>query len=189
MDAFLAELADPEAAGRGLARATDGLAALPAIAGSRARLLEALDPYQRFARFERAVADLLQVSPAQAAAALRSIDDGAAWQVQAPGVAYLPVAASPDAGFFLAGFLRVAAGLEFPLHEHLGEEVTLVLQGAFEESQSRAVFRPGEPSRMPAGSRHTFRALPGGPDLVGLVTVKTGVRLVAADAADEVVDP
>jgi anti-sigma factor ChrR (cupin superfamily) len=183
MDAFLAELADP-----GLALATDGLPALSVEAGARARLLEALDPYQRFARFERAVADLLQVSPAQAAAALRSIDDEAAWQVQAPGVAYLPVAAGPDAGFFLAGFLRVAAGLEFPLHEHLGDEVTLVLQGAFEESQSREVFRPGQPSRMPAGSRHTLRALPGGPDLVGLVAVKTGVRLVAGDVPSNV-DP
>ena len=53
-----------------------------------------------------------------------------------------------------------------------------MLQGAFEESVSREVFRPGQPSRMPGGSRHTFRVLADGPDLVGLVTVKTGVRLV-----------
>jgi quercetin dioxygenase-like cupin family protein len=161
-----------------LCSVADGLGALASSPQARARMLDELRPYDRFARFEAAVAELLQLPRADAAAALRRIDDPAAWLPQAPGLSYLPVESGPNAGFFLAGFLRVEAGLEFPEHEHLGEEITLVLQGAFEESNSGVLFRPGEPSYMPAGSRHTFRVLADGPHLVGLVTVKLGVRLV-----------
>jgi anti-sigma factor ChrR (cupin superfamily) len=177
---LVATLADTASGGVGLARATEGLTALSISSEARDRVLAQLQPYARFARFEAAVAELLQLSAADAAAALKRVDDPAAWLEQAPGVSYLPVASGPNAGFFLTGFLRVAAGMEFPEHEHLGEEITLVLQGAFEESVSGRLFRPGEPSYMPAGSRHTFRVPADGPHLVGLVTVKTGVRLVSA---------
>jgi hypothetical protein len=165
-------------AGAGLCSLADDLVALESSPQARARVLDDLRPYDRFARFEAAVAELLQLPHADAAAALRCIDDPAAWLPQAPGVSYLPVASGPNAGFFLAGFLRVEAGLEFPEHEHLGEEITLVLQGAFEEGNSGMLFRPGEPSYMPPGSRHTFRVPADGPHLVGLATVKRGLRLV-----------
>jgi len=182
-DGFLQDLdalADGSGGGAGLAHAAGSLAGLTTSPQSRVRVLEALQPYERFVRFEAAVAELLHVSMTEAAAALQRIDDPTAWLAQAPGVAYLPVAGSPEAGFFLAGFLRVEAGMEFPEHEHLGEEVTFVLQGAFEESCSGALFLPGQPSRMPGGSRHTFRVPADGPHLVGLVTVKTGVRFASA---------
>jgi quercetin dioxygenase-like cupin family protein len=183
-DGFLRDLIEtfPEAAssGAGLAGAADGLVEFATTLGARNRVLAELRPYDRFARFEAAVAELLQLSNNDAATALQRIDDPSAWQEQAPGVSYLPVSSGPNAGYFLTGFLRVHAGLEFPPHEHLGEEITFVLQGAFEESVSGALFRPGEPSYMPAGSRHTFRVPADGPHLVGLVTVKTGVRLVPA---------
>jgi hypothetical protein len=167
-----------QSAGAGLCSLVDGLVGLESSPLARGRVLDELRPYDRFERFEAAVAELLQLPRADAAVALRCIDDPSAWLPQGPGVSYLPVASGPNAGFFLAGFLRVEAGLEFPEHEHLGEEITLVLQGAFEESNSGVLFRPGEPSYMPPGSRHRFRVPADGPHLVGLATVKRGLRLV-----------
>jgi anti-sigma factor ChrR (cupin superfamily) len=178
MDGFLQDLADLGQPGAGLTYASARLAPLPVSTAERSRLLAALDPYERFARFERAVAELLRISRADAAAALRRIDDPSAWQQQGPGLEYLAVPGGQGSDFFLSGLLRLKAGLTFPEHEHLGEELTFVLQGALEDSVSHAVFGPGQPSRMPAGSRHSFRVPAGGPDLVGLVTVQTGIRLV-----------
>jgi hypothetical protein len=177
-DAFLSDLAELGEGASGLEGVAQSLPDLPAGADARARILGQLDPYARFARFEAAVADLLHVSRDEAAAALKRIDDASAWQEQAPGLAYMSVPSGPDADYFLSGFLRVDAGLEFPPHEHLGEEITFVLQGAFVETNSGQLFRPGQPSIMPGGSQHTFRVLAGGPNLIGLITVKVGVRLV-----------
>ena len=186
-DPFLRDLGDTLGASSGgavgLGSVAASLGSVAASAGSRALLLAGLHAYDRFERFESAVADLLQLSRSEAAAALRRIDDASAWLPQGPGIAFLPVAGGPEAGFFLSGFLRVEAGVDFPEHEHLGEEVTLVLQGAFEESVSGIVFRPGEPAHMAAGTRHRFRVPADGPHLVGLATVKVGMRLVPTQSA------
>jgi hypothetical protein len=177
-DAFLRDLADPAAGALGLAEASAALEVEAVSSAGRLRALAALDPYDRFARFEGAVARILDVPLAEAEAALRRIDDPQAWQQQTPNIAYLPVACGPQAGFFLSGFLRIDAGFELPEHEHLGEELTLVLQGAFIESVSNTLFLPGEPAVMAGGSRHKLHVPADGPHLVGLVTVRTGIRLV-----------
>jgi quercetin dioxygenase-like cupin family protein len=178
-DAFLRDLDDPVGAALGLADVSSGLATEPADAARlRLSLIEALDPYQRFARFEAAVAEILQLPHAEAAAALRRIDDASAWLPQTPYIAYLPVQSGPEAGYFLTGFLRVDAGCELPEHEHIGEELTYVLQGAFVESSSGKLFRPGEPAIMSGGTRHSLIVPADGPHLLGLVTVRDGIRLV-----------
>ncbi|HEY2736177.1 MAG TPA: cupin domain-containing protein [Polyangiales bacterium] len=176
-DAFLNDLAALGESPEPLARTLPDSDATPSD-GQRARVLAALDPYERFARFEDAVAQLLKISRAEAATALRRIDDPTVWRQPAPGARYLPIAGGPDSDFVFSGFLRVEAGATFPPHEHLGEEITFVLQGAFEESVSGEVFGPGQPSIMPAGSRHTFRVLAEGPHLIGLITVRVGARFV-----------
>lgn len=177
-DAFLRDLADPAAAALGMASAAATLASEVVRPDARTHLLGSLDPYARFARFESEVARILDLPLSEAAAALRRIDDPSAWQPQTPHIAYLPVASGPGAGFFLSGFLRVDAGHELPEHEHLGEELTLVLQGAFVDSASGTRFLPGEPALMLGGTRHKLQVPADGPHLVGLVTVKTGIRLV-----------
>jgi len=134
--------------------------------------------YDRFARFEQAVAEILGVSSEYAAGALSRIDDASAWQEQAPGIAFISVEAAPEKGFVYSGLLRVHAGHELPRHEHLGDELTLVLQGAFVEDSQGRRFGPGEPSHMLAGSSHAFVVPAVGPHLIGLVTLRTGIRPV-----------
>jgi quercetin dioxygenase-like cupin family protein len=179
-DPFLLDLEaiDAKIARMGVLHVSDALGALPSGGDARWRILDALLPYDRFARFESEVADLLQVSREEAAVALARIDDAKAWQAQAPGIALLPVPCGPNAGFVYTGFIKVEAGVAFPQHEHLGEELTYVLQGAFEEDSQGLRFGPGEPARMAAGTRHGFRVPPDGPHLVGLVTLRTGFRLI-----------
>jgi anti-sigma factor ChrR (cupin superfamily) len=69
--------------------------------------------------------------------------------------------------------VRVPAGATFPLHRHIGEERVLVLQGGFEDQDGR-VYRRGDEAWKPAGSEHSFVALPG-PDLIYLVVLFGGV--------------
>lgn len=179
-DPFLIDLEpiDAESGRTGVVHVTESLGSIPLETMMRARILDALHPYDRFARFEADVAGLLQVSREDAAAALARIDDATAWQVQAPGIALLPVPCGPNAGYVYTGFIRVEAGTTFPQHEHLGEELTYVLQGAFEEDSAGLRFGPGEPARMAAGTRHGFVVPADGPHLVGLVTLRTGFKLL-----------
>jgi anti-sigma factor ChrR (cupin superfamily) len=176
-DAFLRDLALTDAAGAKLIPAALEASELDASAAVRGRVLAALDPYERFARFESAVAELLDVSRKQARIALTRIDDPAAWVEVGPGMAYQPLECGPGASFTIAGFIRVDAGLDTPEHEHLGEEVTLVLQGCFADS-SGARFYAGEPARQAKGTRHSFSVPADGPHLVGLAAVETGVKLI-----------
>jgi ChrR Cupin-like domain len=143
-----------------------------------ARLLASLHPYERFARFESNVAEILGVSNVQAAAALSQIDDVSAWQQVAPGISLLPLTAAADCDYAVSAFLRVDAGTAFPRHEHLGEELTYVLQGAFEDDATGRRFGPGEPAHMGSATQHAFVVPAAGPHLVGLVTIRAGFRLV-----------
>jgi hypothetical protein len=147
----------------------------------RARLLQSARSEGRLARFAGSVADMLDVSLGKAKQLLERIDDPAAWSLELPGVSFLWVEGGPAVAAAVRGFVRVSAGQEFPHHEHLGEELVLVLQGGFQDPSRGRVFRPGDTDRMPAGSSHAFRALPGGPDLVKLAVVHTGLRALGQD--------
>jgi ChrR Cupin-like domain len=176
-DAFLRGLIEADAAGAELVPSALADTELASGASDRARLLAALDPSERFARFEPAVAELLQLSREQARSALARIDDATAWVEVAPGMAYLPLECGAGSSFTLNGFIRIDAGLNTPEHEHLGEEVTLVLQGCFADS-SGARYYAGEPARQAKGTRHSFSVPADGPHLVGLAAVQTGVVLI-----------
>jgi quercetin dioxygenase-like cupin family protein len=183
VDRFLSDLeqhdrADdaPSAAELGLLALCDGLPAIEPPAALRARLLDAAVSPSRLARFAEQVADLLDVGLDKARELLARIDDPAAWSHDLPGISFLWVEGGPRVAQAVRGFVRVQAGLEFPHHEHLGDEVTLVLQGAFEDHDRKRVFRPGDIDRMSQGTSHGFHVLSDGPDLLKLAVVQTGLR-------------
>jgi quercetin dioxygenase-like cupin family protein len=187
-DAFLDELTaqlegeqQPEAAGLGLLQLSEALPELAPPPGLRDRVLDAARGESRLARFAGAVSELLDVGLDKAKELLERIDDPAAWSLELPGIAFLWVEGGPRVASAVRGFVRVQAGVDFPDHEHLGQETTLVLQGGFEDVGRGRVFRPGDIDRMPQGTSHAFRALPDGPDLLKLSVVQTGLRALGQE--------
>lgn len=159
----------------GLAALLDELTPLPAAADGRSRLMAAATRQHRLARFETQVAELLDVGLEKARELLARIDDPNAWSRELPGIAFLWVEGGPRVEGALRGFLHVDAGQAFPHHEHLGDEVSLVLQGGFEDRGRGRVFRAGDIDRMSGGTEHAFRALSDGPDLLALAVIQTGL--------------
>lgn len=114
-------------------------------------LLERLSPSELDARlFERTLARLDEKRPAVIAKPKpRTTQDlgirlpapiaeraTSGWRWMGPGMAYarLDVPEDPRTNLVL---LKIAAGRRMPTHGHSGEELTLVLQGAFEDEHGR----------------------------------------------------
>ena len=174
--------ASPELAAE-VARLRDDLAALaltlppqrpdPALRG---RVLASIAAQSRFARFSQAVGRLLGLNVARAQALLDKIDDAASWvSSAAPGVALYHLEGQGVPATAVVGFIRVRPGDSFPLHEHVGEEVLFVVQGAYRDSRGMRQ-RTGDEVHNPPGSRHALTALPG-PDLIFLSVAYDGVKI------------
>jgi quercetin dioxygenase-like cupin family protein len=97
---------------------------------------------------------------------------GEGWTDVMPGVRLFHVQGGPmlTAANADVGFVELEEGVEFPWHEHLGQEVTLVLQGTLMDNHDNVVG-PGEICELPGGTRHSFVAKPGGGTLLFAVTV------------------
>lgn len=83
------------------------------------------------------------------------------WQnLPLKGVRLFHLAAGPALAGADAGLVSIAAGTPFPLHTHVGEERTLVLEGALSEADG-TLYRAGDSLSRLAGSSHSFSVLPG----------------------------
>ncbi|HEY2733841.1 MAG TPA: cupin domain-containing protein [Polyangiales bacterium] len=177
-DRFLRDLArdhDEEDVRRGLSRLSEALPAVAPAPSARAQLLEHATNAGRFDRFIGRVAELLDLGSDAAKRLLDGLDDASHWSAELPGISFYWVEGGPRVAAAVRGFVRVKAGLDFPDHEHLGDEVTLVLQGGFEDPLRGLSFRAGDLDRMAAGTSHGLRALPG-TDLLKLAVVQSGLR-------------
>jgi hypothetical protein len=176
LDAFGRDVEDAAAVDLGLSYVINELpAALPPI-GFRDRLLGAALPEHRLARYAEPIAALLDIDVTAAEALIGRIDDPSAWFDFLPGISLLPVPAGPLAAGALRGFVRVRAGVEFPEHEHLGDEAVMIMQGYYSDSVTGEVFGPGDTPRMAVDTQHSFRVFADGPDLLGLVVAQGGLR-------------
>jgi hypothetical protein len=176
LDAFGRDVEDAAAVDLGLSYVASELPTIPPPADFRARLLGAALPEQRLARYAEPIAALLDIDRTAAEALISRIDDASAWIDFLPGISLLPAPAGPLAWGALRGFVRVRAGFEFPEHEHLGDEAVMIMQGYYSDSITGEVFGPGDTPRMAADTRHSFRVLADGPDLLGLVVAHNGLR-------------
>lgn len=89
------------------------------------------------------------------------------WRPLAPGVRYLKLAVAD------ARLVRIAGGAGLPVHDHGGEERTLVLAGAYRDEER--VYEPGDMALADVGEAHAPRAL-AGPDCVCLVVAQGRMR-------------
>lgn len=183
LDAFLRDLdGELEAPDRlspaQLAAALDGLDD-PAEPPSdlRSRLLAALPHTSRFERFAGSVSQLLDIDRARAEQLLDQLDNRSLFYEMTPGIELFWVEGGPRVANAVRGFVRVSAGLEFPEHEHHGEEHVLVLQGAFYDPTQARTFRPGDVSVMQKRTSHLHIVPEDGPDLLILSVTQEGVSV------------
>lgn len=131
-------------------------------------LLERLPPSELDAQlFERTLARLDEAVPVPPAAPIRRSPapnlgltlpaplSGRAvsgWRWMGPGVAFAPLRVPEDRAAKLL-LLRIGAGRRMPRHGHGGTELTLVLQGAFEDENDS--YTVGDIAEEDRESRHT----------------------------------
>jgi hypothetical protein len=151
---------------------------VPPVAPSpsaRARLLAAVDGPARYAPFVDRLMVMFDLGRARMQELLSLIDVRAAWGPgPVAGVLLIHFDAGPAALAGDAGFVRVAAGVEFPTHRHAGYEHALVLEGSYVEVETGQIVRAGEVARRDDGTSHTFRALE---DLTFAVALGEGIEI------------
>ncbi|MCC6647467.1 MAG: hypothetical protein IT374_18080 [Polyangiaceae bacterium] len=134
----------------------------------RAALLDAVsspDPRVALAGFAGRLERLFDLAPAAVDALLSAVARPAEWEPYVEGVGLLHFEPGPrvasGAARVDAGLVRFRAGLAYPRHRHVGDEVMLILAGGLVEdvSQRRAVA--GDLLHMGPGTEHGFRILPG----------------------------
>jgi anti-sigma factor ChrR (cupin superfamily) len=178
-EAHLAECSECASEVRGLANVflePDEAHGLPAPSPAlRDRLLASIAEKPRLAAYADAAAKLLDVSREHALELLRRIDEPNRWlPTPFEGVEGYWFQGGPATEGSFAGFVRVHAGTQLPLHDHIGPEQGLVLQGRFADENGR-VYHPGDRVDMAKGSRHALNALPI-IDCVFVVVAHGGVR-------------
>lgn len=117
----------------------------------RARLLATLGSVARFAA---EVAELFDVSEGEARAVLGRVDD-AIWKPFLPGIERLPISPGPRFAGTQCNLIRIAGGTRFPYHRHLGQEVSMVLQGGAHMSDGRDLL-PGDIAIADTSHEHDF---------------------------------
>jgi quercetin dioxygenase-like cupin family protein len=141
---------------------------------SRDRLLAAVEATHRFDDLEARVAELLDVDAATASRMLLDVDRVSAWEGGPnPACSIFHVEGGPKVKDAVTGFVKILPGAGFPPHEHLGDEIVLVLQGAFRDIDGTLVSA-GQTASMPSGSSHSFD-VEGDLPLVYLAVVQRGV--------------
>jgi putative transcriptional regulator len=141
-----------------------GLSELPVPPDPRTRvrlLASAGAPAAAIGRFAAEVAELFDLPIDDARAALKRADDAAAWKPLIPGIERLPIAAGPRFAGTDCSLVRLAPGVRFPWHRHLGEEVSLVLHGGAHISDGRDLG-PGDVMVVNEDVEHDFVIAEGG---------------------------
>ena len=155
------------------------LAAAPVrpSASLRERLLEATRTETAFAGYVDRLCELLDLGVDRVREILGEVDrvDTDAWEdSRTPGMRLLHFDGGPRVAEADCGLVHFVPGEEFPHHRHVGDEWSLILQGAVQEHDGR-VSLPGDVLHRPAGSVHSFRAV-GDEPLVFAVVVFEGIE-------------
>lgn len=142
----------------------------PALDPSRRDiLLEAAHDQTRFQRFVEPLMDMFDAGRAEVQRALGWLADTRRWKPgPMPGIALLYCAPGPKAAGFEVGFIRFAAGLQFPRHRHLGKNTELVMEGEFLDQDTGVVHTSGDLIVKEEGSIHSFKVSDDEPCLLGV---------------------
>ncbi len=181
-EAHLAACVSCAAEVRALREATTAIAAAapaqPTPSYLRARLLASADARGRLAQYTAALARFLEVPEQRARALLDMIDEPAAWEPNPAGIGMIHLAPGPRYAAMGAdaGLVRFPAGMVWPLHRHIGDELHLFLEGGIRIDQTGQELHPGDTLESKAGSEHSFRVLPDC-DCVTAVILTAGIEM------------
>jgi quercetin dioxygenase-like cupin family protein len=143
----------------------------------RSALLAALYSGARFRPFADDLSHHFDLPRARMLELFSEIDDDAHYEAgPMPGIAVMHFPAGPGAVGRDTGFVRLAAGLQFPQHRHHGHEVNYVLSGALRDGDG-TLYLPGEAIIKTPGSTHSFSVTPDKPALIAVV--QDGFDIVA----------
>jgi anti-sigma factor ChrR (cupin superfamily) len=141
----------------------------------RGRVLKSIAETPRLVRFTEIVASMLDVSLEKAREYLAALDDPSRWEkTPFDGVTRIPVEGGPHTMGAVAHFVRVEPGKVVPMHEHLGPEVGVFLQGRGRHDDGR-LCEIGELDERSIGTSHSVEGLPGVASVM-LVVARGGVR-------------
>jgi anti-sigma factor ChrR (cupin superfamily) len=159
-----------------LGRTADSVAPVKPAGGGRARLLAALDSGARYAPFLHDLARHFDLAVTRVRELFDQIDDPARWEAgPLPGISVMHFAGGPNAVAPDTGFVRLARGLHFPYHRHLGHEINYVMEGAVRNGDGR-LFLPGEAIEMGQGTAHEF-SIPDDADAL-IAVIQAGFDIV-----------
>lgn len=152
--------------------------AMVAIQSVRTRLLDSVAKDVPMTAMLPRLQQLFDIASEQAQALLAAARDPSSKRWQSAGVAgaqLLHLQGGPTLAQADCGLVRLEPGAVFPLHEHLGDEWALVLDGCIGEVGGRS-FNAGDVAFSAAGSRHALETL--GNQSVVLATVNfEGIRV------------
>jgi quercetin dioxygenase-like cupin family protein len=183
---LLRDLADDERARVDLAWLVElggllplAVAPIPPPSPLRARLLTTVGVgAERFSPLLAAFRRMVDLGRDRARALLQRIDDAAAWTPGPfPGFSLVDLEGGPRVATADVGFVRLAPGLVFPRHRHLGDEETLILEGSYIETDGTRLG-PGDQVVRRAGSVHGFTVDAAGPCIYAFV-LQGGVEQLA----------
>ncbi|MBA3820523.1 MAG: cupin domain-containing protein, partial [Deltaproteobacteria bacterium] len=105
-------------------------------------------------KFSARMSSLFDVSVDRARELLGLIDRPGSWNPQLPGISLVDFDGGPAYAAADCGFIRLEPGTVFPPHKHLGEEINVILQGAYRDSVTGRLLGPGDELRKAEGSEH-----------------------------------
>lgn len=109
-------------------------------------------------RFAARMASLFDVTVDGAREILGLVERAASWNTPMPGLGLVHFEGGPACATADCGFVRLAPGMAFPLHRHLGEEVSLILAGTLEDRRTGKRYQAGEELCELEGSEHDVAA-------------------------------
>lgn len=108
-----------------------------------ARLLSSIGagPFERFAA---QMAHLYDVTVDRSRELLGLMARTPSWETPLPGVHLVHFTGGPAHAAADCGFVKLDPGTAFPLHQHMGEEVSLILAGRVRDRLTGRIYSPGE---------------------------------------------
>jgi putative transcriptional regulator len=122
----------------------------------KARLLASVGG-GRFERFAARIAQIYDVTVDKARELLGLIERNASWQDRAPGIGLVHFDGGAAYAAADCGFVRIAPGMIFPWHTHVGEELSVILTGVLQDNSGR-FLHPGDELLQAPGSEHCIKA-------------------------------